>query len=63
MTAETRHDNGVGFNKTDAAVLQPIADELIKTDMMSLDDEAECRKRLPKYVGQLEHLLKDEEVF
>lgn len=69
---DTLHDNGKGFNKADVRILTNIAQEMvlesigsgIPPEHITIIPEAldQCRKRLPKYVGQLEHLLTDEEV-
>lgn len=70
---ETTHENGVGFNKADAFILTPIARNMVLESIgsglpperiiITADAMDECRMRLPKYVAQLERLLKDEEVF
>jgi hypothetical protein len=70
---ETTHENGVGFNKADAFILTPIASQMVLESIgsgippeqiiITADAMDECRMRLPKYVAQLERLLKDEEVF
>jgi len=53
MAAETVHKNKRGFNKPDAAVLSPYAEELLSGGR--LDDKAVsvCRRRMPKYAKQL----------
>lgn len=54
---ETRENNGVGFNGTDAHILSEFAKQLQEKGWLSQKQMAIVRKKMPKYAGQLFRLL------
>lgn len=71
-TERTIETNGVGFNQPDAAVLTPIARDMVLESVgsglppehMIITPSAmeEVERRMPKYVGQLMVLLTEEDL-
>jgi hypothetical protein len=59
--ADTHHQNGEGFNKSDAPFLSLVAEQLMKDYPIPPSDVAEARKRMKKYAGQLTGLIDDNE--
>lgn len=64
----TNHENGIGFNGTDAFILSSFAEQVKKkrsqgyTSGFLSDKQLEiCRKKLPKYWGQVSKLIKKKE--
>ena len=50
---ETRENNGVGFNGTDAAILSSFAKFYAARGFLSPKQLAIARRKMPKYAGQL----------
>lgn len=49
----TKHQNGAGFNGTDAAILTSFAQQVQRGRKLSEKQLAIAYKKLPKYAGQL----------
>lgn len=65
-SADSHHDNGIGFNKSDAPYLTDIATKLTNASMysvlpLSAEEFIEVRKRMKKYANQLSRILPEEE--
>lgn len=71
-TDTTKHSNAVGWNRTDAMILTPIARNMVLHAIdhecpfvevpITHDEQQECLARLHKYTGQLLQLLTGEEL-
>lgn len=53
MAQQTGHDNGVGFNGTDAFILSSFAEQINKGRTLSVKQLAIAFKKLPKYTKQI----------
>lgn len=62
-SGDTRHQNGVGFNKADSTLLSDVARSLKKVGAtIHKQYLPEVRKRMDKYAGQLASLMTIEEI-
>lgn len=59
-TEETRHNNGIGFNGSDAIILSSFAKQIQRGATLSAKQMAIALKKMPKYAGQLERIAKGE---
>lgn len=60
---QTQHNNQVGFTIADAPVLSGIAEAIRSQTALSAVDKKEVLARMPKYTGQLLHLVRDDELY
>jgi hypothetical protein len=58
----TKHQNGVGFNKSDSPFLSWCAVKINETGKLSPGETIETRRIMKKYTKQLCSLIKDEEI-
>jgi len=55
---ETRESNGIGFTGADANILSSFAKQVMKGRTMSAKQNAILLKKMPKYAGQLQRMVK-----
>lgn len=61
VSEATLKHNGIGFNGVDAKLLSSYAKQLKISGMLSFKQRAWARKKILKYVGQLQTIAKEKE--
>lgn len=61
-TQTTGHDNGIGFNGTDAMILSSFAEQINRGRSLSVKQLAIAYKKLPKYSRQIISEISEEKL-
>ena len=56
-TATTIHNNGIGFNQADAAILTPLGRKVYTGQALTREELAIAFNRLGKYAGQIANYM------
>ena len=59
---ETSHDNGIGFNAFDSAILSSFAEQYLKNNSLSKRQIESARKKMFKYSKQITKLANEYEL-